>query len=140
RYGRGDEPLTVRFTADEPNVLYEDVMGEFDMRVLAADLAHAGPTSEITTPIALGWGGDRFRTYETPNGSAMVWYVIWDDVASRFRFLATTGQRLESRRKLGYSLEITSSTIGGRPATRIVIAPEKWSGWKSLPTVTVTPE
>jgi hypothetical protein len=137
RYGRGDQPIALRFTATEPHVLYEDVIGEFDMRVLAADLAHAGPTAEITTPIALGWGGDRFRVYETPAGPAMVWYILWDDAASRFRFLGGTGQRLESRRRLGYRMETASLELGDRPATRIVIAPDKWLGWKQTAAVEV---
>jgi hypothetical protein len=139
RYGRGDQPVTLRFQAPEDGVLYEDVMGEFDMRVLAADVAHAGPTADINTPLALGWGGDRFRVYETPGGPAMVWYITWDDAASRFRFLNTTGQRLESRRRLGYRLELTSLELSARPATRIVIAPDKWPGWKQPAMVEVVP-
>jgi len=139
RYGRGDQPVPLRFKAAEPHVLYEDVMGEFDMRVLAADVAHAGTTAEVTTPVALGWGGDRFRVYETPAGPAMVWYIVWDDAASRFRFLSGTGQRLESRRRLGYRLELSALNLGDRPATRIVIAPDKWLGWKQPATVEVVP-
>jgi hypothetical protein len=137
RYGRGDQPIPLRFTAPEPHVLYEDVMGEFDMRVLAADLAHAGPAAEITTPLALGWGGDRFRVYETPAGPAMVWYILWDDAAARFRFLSGTGQRLESRRRLGYRMETSSLEVGDRPGTRIVIAPDNWLGWKQTASVEV---
>lgn len=140
RYGRGDQPVTLRFQTEEPNVLYEDVMGEFDMRVLAADVSHAGPSVEISTPLALGWGGDRFRVYQTPAGPAMVWYVAFDDAASRFRFLNGTGQRLESRRKLGYRLELTSLELGEHPTTRIVIAPDKWPGWKQPAMVEVVPD
>jgi hypothetical protein len=139
RYGRGDQPITLRFTTDEPHVMYEDVMGEFDIRVLAADLAHSTNTLEVTSPIALGWGGDRFRVYETPSGPAMLWYIVWDDIPSRFRFLSTTGQRLESRRRLGYQMAIYSLTIDHRPATRIIIAPEKWLGWKQIATVKIVP-
>jgi hypothetical protein len=139
RYGQGDQPISLRFTAEEPQVVYEDVLGEFDMRVLAADLAHSGATAEIGTPLALGWGGDRFRIHDTPGGAAMVWYIVWDDLPSRVRFLATAGQRLESRRRLGYRLAIASLTVDHRPATRIVIAPEKWPGWKRIAGVRVVP-
>ncbi|MEO8138597.1 MAG: hypothetical protein ABI742_03070 [Gemmatimonadota bacterium] len=132
RYGRGDQPITLRFAAAEPRVLYEDVMGEFDMRILAADLAGAATNTEIQTPLALGWGGDRFRVYETPGGPAMVWYIAWDDSTSRNRFQAGTGQRLESRRRLGYRLELTAPTIDKHPGTRIVIAPEDWLGWRQI--------
>jgi hypothetical protein len=60
RYGRGDVPVTLAF--DQPDgALYEDVFGEFDIRVLNAELSK---TAEVTTPIAIGWGGDRFRVYD----------------------------------------------------------------------------
>lgn len=137
RYGRGDQPITLRFTAVEPRVLYEDVMGEFDLRVLAADLANAATNSDILTPLAMGWGGDRFRVYETPTGPAMVWYILWDDATSRTRFLSTAGQRLELRRRLGYRMELTNPTIGGHPATRIVMGPNEWLGWKQVAAVQV---
>lgn len=140
RYGRGDRPVTLRFTTEEPKVAYEDVMGEFDLRVLGADLAHLSPSAEVATPLALGWGGDRFRVYETPAGAAMVWYIVWDDPTSRFRFLSTTGQRLEARRRLGYRLVVSSVELGAHPATRIIIAPEKWAGWQDPATVEVVPE
>lgn len=140
RYGRGDRPVTLRFTRDEAGVAYEDVMGEFDIRVLAAEVAHASPTAEVATPLAIGWGGDRFRVYDTPAGAAMLWYITWDDSTSRYRFLNTTGQRLESRRRLGYRLEVTPFELGQHPATRIVIAPDKWPGWQSPATVEEVPE
>jgi len=130
RYGRGDQPLSLRFAAEEPRVLYEDVLGEFEMRVLAAELANLAATAEIGTPLALGWGGDRFRIYDTPDGPAMLWYIAWDDSASRTRFEGGTGMRLEARRRLGYRLTVTPLELGEVPATRIVIAPQKWAGWE----------
>lgn len=139
RYGRGDQPITLRFAAPEPRVMYEDVMGEFDMRILAADLAGAATDTEILTPIALGWGGDRFRVYETPAGPAMVWYIAWDDSTSRNRFRNGTGQRLEARRRLGYRLELSAPQIGGHPGTRVVIAPEAWLGGKRIAGILAVP-
>jgi hypothetical protein len=59
----------------------------------------------------------------------MVWYIVWDDEPSRGRFLAGTGQRLETRRPLGYRLEISALSVGGRPACRVILAPEPWLGW-----------
>ncbi len=132
RYGQGDQPVALRFTAPEPDILYEDVMGEFDLRVLAADLANSAANADIATPLALGWGGDRFRVYGSPHGAAMVWYITWDDAQARFRFLATTGARLETRRRLGYRLDVTSFQLDGKPANRIVIAPDKWPGWSRI--------
>jgi hypothetical protein len=139
RYGTGDQPITVRFTSPEPGILYEDVMGEFDLRVLGADLASAPASMDVTNPVALGWGGDRFRVYDTPKGPAMVWYIAWDDAPSRFRFNATTGARLESRRRLGYRLEVSSLQLGTHPASRIVIGPEGWPGWNRVAPVEIVP-
>jgi hypothetical protein len=127
--------VSLRFTAAESGVIYEDVFGEFDMRVLAADLLEAPMTAEIATALPLGWGGDRFRVYQSADGPALVWYVVWDDDLSRTRFLNGTAQRLESRRRLGYRLVVTSLSVSRQPATRVVLAPEHWPGWGHLPTV-----
>ena len=140
RYGQGDQPVTLRFTAgDTTTPLYEDTMGEFDLRVLGAELAGLAPTAEIQTALAPGWGGDRFRVYETPAGAALVWYQVWDEPVNRARFLGTTGQRLESRRRLGYRLEVTPLEIGGRPASRVILAPDRWAGWRQPATVEPVP-
>jgi hypothetical protein len=139
RYGQGDRPLNVRFTSSESGILYEDVMGEFDLRVLAADLASSPSTMDVISPIAVGWGGDRFRVYDTPKGAAMVWYLAWDDAQARFRFTSTTGARLESRRKLGYRLEVSALEFGAHPGTRIVIAPDGWSGWSKVAQAEIAP-
>lgn len=139
RYGKGDRPLTLRFTRPESQVIYEDVMGEFEMRVLALELSAPGTVGEVSTPMALGWGGDRFRVYETAAGPAMVWYVAWDDSTSRTRFQGGTGARLGSTRRLGYRIDVSPVSLGPTPATRIVIAPGNWPGWRTVATVEVLP-
>lgn len=138
RYGRGDQPITLRFAAEESGILYEDVLGEFEMRVLVAELNNLAPTAEIGTPLALGWGGDRFRVYETPDGPAMLWYIAWDDTTARARFEGGAGTRLETRRPLGYRLEVKPLALGGIPATRVVIAPQPWAGWRHLAPVVIS--
>ncbi|MEP6571409.1 MAG: hypothetical protein ABJD11_01900 [Gemmatimonadota bacterium] len=130
RYGRNDQPLSVRFADSGPKALYEDVLGELDIRILLAELSGA---SEVNTPIAIGWGGDRYRLYESPGGAALLWVSVWDDIPSRFRFLNEAMGRLQARRKLGYRLEERSFELAGHPAVRLVIAPEAWHGWDSLP-------
>ena len=139
RFGAGDRPITLRFAGKNEDVIYEDVFGEFDMRVLAMDVADAAMSAEVTTPLALGWGGDRFRIYETPDGPAMLWYIVWDDEASRSRWLAGTGLRLETRRALGYRLEIAPLHLAGHPASRVTLAPEPWRGWGHPAAVEVVP-
>jgi hypothetical protein len=139
RFGAGDPPVTLRFAGPEQGVIYEDVFGEFDMRVLAMELADAAVTAEVTTPLAVGWGGDRFRIYDSPDGPAMLWYIVWDDETSRSRWLAASGQRLETRRPLGYRLEIVPLHVAGRPASRITLAPEPWLGWGHPAAIEVVP-
>ncbi len=138
RYGRGDQPITLRFAEEESGILYEDVLGEFEMRVLVAELNNLAPTAEIGTPLALGWGGDRFRVYETPDGPAMLWYIAWDDTTARTRFEGGAGTRLEARRPLGYRLEVKPIALGAVPATRVVIAPQAWAGWQHLTPVVIS--
>jgi hypothetical protein len=134
RYGRGDEPLTVRFAETGPKALYEDLLGELDIRILLAELSGA---SEVNTPIAIGWGGDRYRMYDSPEGPALLWVSVWDDPPSRFRFLNEALPRLQARRKLGYRLEEQTFDLDHHPAVRIVIAPERWAGWEFLPAARV---
>jgi hypothetical protein len=136
RYGLSDQPLRIRLqpALAEDKAIYEDVMGEFDMRVLGAELSGL---PEVSTAQAIGWGGDRFRVYQTPDGAALVWYTAWDDSLSAERFRVGTGTAIGRKRRLGYRLEIGSEPLSGHPGVRIVLAPARWTRWKSLPTAAV---
>lgn len=136
RYGRGDQPVDVRFReVADSTVIYDDVLGEFEIRVLMADLSGA---AEITTAISLGWGGDRYRVYDSPDGPALVWYTAWDDSASAIRFRTGPADGLAKRRRLGYRLEVTPLALDGKPGIRVIIAPSRWSRWKTPPLAEVT--
>jgi hypothetical protein len=132
RYERGDAPVALAFP-DEPSVLYEDVLGEFETRVLSDEMTGRNTSGSAT---ALGWGGDRYRVYETPDGPAMVWVSVWDDAASADRFLRGPGAALAARLRPGYRSEIGALPVGGRPGVRFVIAPERWTRWAALPEAT----
>ena len=132
RYARGDVPVPVAF-AREQGVVYEDVLGEAEIRVILATLAGS---DEVQTVLPIGWGGDRYRLYQPPEGPALVWYVVWDDAGSGERFQrAAAGLRSTARR--GYRAALDSLTVSGRAATRYVLAPEGWAGWGALPEVKV---
>jgi hypothetical protein len=132
RYARGDAPIALGFPPDSA-VAYEDVLGENEIRVILATLAGS---DEVQTVMPIGWGGDRFRLYRTPEGEALVWYVVWDDERSGERFLrSATGLRRTS--KPGYRAALESVRVGGRPATRFVLAPAAWRGWERLPEVSL---
>ena len=128
RYDRGDQPVPVRFD-DVEKALYEDTLGEREIQVLAAVLRGGGEVLDN----AIGWGGDRFRVYRTPEGPALVWYVIWDDEASANRFMGGSGARLAERKRPGYRTTVSRVTGASRPAIRIVIGPAGWSRWDGLP-------
>jgi len=131
RYAGGDQPVPVRFSADSgADVLVEDVLGELEIHMLAAQLGGARSLGALPP---IGWGGDRYRVLSTPAGPALVWYVVWDDAESRAAFAGGTGAALAKRRKPAYRARLDTLTVGGLAATRYVFAPEGWSGWGDVP-------
>ena len=129
RYDRGDKPVALAFPADS-GILYEDVLGEGEIRVLMAQLA-GSPQVRTHTPI--GWGGDRYRVYRTPAGAALVWYVVWDDTRSAERFTWGYGGKLRQTARNGYRTVLESLQLDGKPANLYVLAPERWNGWDHVP-------
>jgi hypothetical protein len=134
RYARHDVPVPLEFTSG-PDPVYEDVLGEGELRVLIAVLTGA---KEVRPGGALGWGDDRYRVYQTPAGSALVWYVIWDDKASGERFVTRYGSRLRATSRAGYKAALETIDLGAHPALRYVLAPEAWEGWRSIPQVAIS--
>jgi hypothetical protein len=129
RYARGDAPVTLAFPPDT-GIVYEDVLGEGEIRVLMAQLAGS---SEVSSKGPIGWGGDRFRVYATPAGPALVWYVVWDDPKSADRFLWGYGGKLRATARKGYRTVLENFELEGKPTTRYVLAPEGWDGWGQVP-------
>jgi hypothetical protein len=133
RYARNDLPVELAYPADS-DVLYEDVLGESEIRVV---LAHLAGSDEVQTVVPIGWGGDRYRLYRSSGGPALVWYVVWDDAASAGRFLRSAGAGLRHTPRRQYRAALDSLDVDGRAATRYVLAPTDWPKWTDLPSVTV---
>jgi hypothetical protein len=131
RYARGDAPVALSFAPDS-EVLYEDVLGESEIRVLTAALRGA---KEVRPGAAIGWAGDRYRVYPSSDGPALVWYVAWDDTRSAERFTWGYGGKLRATTRPGYRTVLESFELEGKPATLYVLAPEDWKGWGKVPTV-----
>ncbi|MEO8200309.1 MAG: hypothetical protein ABI679_07305 [Gemmatimonadota bacterium] len=129
RYEAGDRPVSIQFEGND-KALFENTLGDFTIRVLAAQAVRAEDIAEKTT---LGWGGDRFRIYDTPAGGALVWVVAWDDSVAMERFRRGTGAAIVAQSRPGYRFDMADLSINGKPATRIVIAPVSWDRWNSLP-------
>jgi hypothetical protein len=133
RYQRGDAPIVVRFTSG-PEPAYEDMLGELEARILEAEMTGSPAESEVP----LGWGGDRYRLYRTPAGSALVWYAVWDEARLADRFAARVTRPFVDRARPGYRAAVERLDVGGRPAVRLVAAPARWDGWTSPPTADVS--
>jgi hypothetical protein len=131
RYARGDAPVPLAFAADS-GIVYEDVLGENEIRVLLAGLAGS---DEVQTVMPIGWGGDRYRVFDAPGGPALVWYVVWDDQRSADRFLKIAGPALRRTSRPGYRAALDALLVAGRPAVRYVLAPAEWGRWGNLPEV-----
>ena len=64
---------------------------------------------------AEGWEGDRYALVELADGSrGLVWYVLWEDIASRDRFARAVGGVLSH---FGGPATIQRLEAAGRPAT-----------------------
>ncbi len=135
RYSKGDVPVPLTFPADS-GVLYEDVLGEAEVRVILATLAGS---DEVQTVLPIGWGGDRYRLYGSPGGEALVWYVVWDDARSGERFQRSAAGLRGAAGRPGYRATLDTLTLGGHAATRFVLAPNGWERWNRLPEATVAP-
>jgi AcrR family transcriptional regulator len=133
RYARRDVPVSLQFPADT-TVLYEDVLGESEVRILMARL---GGSDKVTARGPVGWGGDRYRVHRTPGGPALVWWVVWDDRQSGERFVTDYGAKLRATERKGYRAAVESLEVDGSPAIRYVLAPAGWNGWSDLPHASV---
>ena len=134
RYLRADVPISLTFPPDS-QIVYEDALGESEIRVLMAQLAGA---KEVRSGGPIGWGGDRYRVYATPAGPALIWYVVWDDTRSAERFTWGYGGKLRSVSRTGYRTMVESTELGGKPATMYVLAPAAWDGWADVPRASVS--
>jgi hypothetical protein len=130
RYVKRDQPLVLRFVSG-PSRTYEDGLGELEIRVLDAQLRGDVEVPREMAPI--GWGGDLYGLFDSPQGPALVWYIVWDDAASADRFVRGTGSRLRAQKRPGYRVELVRVEVAGHPASRFVTAPDAWAGWKDIP-------
>lgn len=133
RYERGDMPVNLRFADSVPGS-YEDVLGEFDIRLLMQELTGRKSSD---TPLPLGWGGDRFRLDEGNGGPALVWISVWDEPRHRDWFQAATAAKFKARAKPGYRAQVDTMTVNGHAGLRYVIGKDGWAGWQQLPAAVI---
>jgi len=135
RYEAGDRPAEMAFIPPAPDtVQYEDDLGEFETRLLLQKLL--GNEAQATH-LSAGWGGDRYEILG-PAADVLVWYTVWDDPKTAERFAQGLKAAWVNRRSggpAGRRSDIVRLVLSGRPAVRLVDAPEGWVGWKHLPRV-----
>jgi len=133
RYLR-DVPVQLSFTGSSDRI-YEDVLGESEIRVL---MAHLSGRSEVRAGTPTGWAGDRYLVLATPSGPALVWYLVWDDKRSAERFQWGYGGKLRQTSREGYRTLLESLELEGKPLMRYVLAPRDWEGWGDVPMVSLS--
>ncbi len=136
RYLSHDAPVGVAFDEPAAGVLHEDTMGELELQIWSAQMRQGG---EVLSDLPNGWGGDRYRVFDTPKGPALVLYTVWDDSTAARRFATITAARFVGHPKAGYRTTAEQLQIGGKSAVRVVRAPDTWDRWASLPMAHLTP-
>lgn len=135
RLAKGDAPVRLRFAATTEKPVLEDVIGEAELRLLSDLLTGSKLRS---SPIPLGWGGDRYRVLRTPAGPAVDWAVVFDEPRLALRFRPVL-EALVARARPGYRLELANLQVADRSGFRVTVAPTAWTGWRALPAVSRLP-
>ncbi|GBD33603.1 hypothetical protein HRbin33_02598 [bacterium HR33] len=133
RYREGDMPVSLGF-AGEPAPLYDDGLGEFEIRILVTQLSGS---ESIGNASALGWAGDRYGVFPAGEDHALVWWTVWDSEKAARRFAMVLEREWGKRARDGRAYTVTLSEVEGLPAVSLVDAPEGWERWGAIPRVTV---
>jgi hypothetical protein len=65
-----------------------------------------------------------------------VWYSVWDDAGEADEFAQGLERAWRQRpARPGRRTEIVRRDIEGVPGVRLVDAPARWPGWRSIPAV-----
>lgn len=133
RYREGDEPVRLRFPASE-ELVYDDGLGEFEIRVLVTEVTGSESTAAATSS---GWGGDRYAVFETGDDQALVWWTVWDSGQAARRFATLLEREWGSEAKSGRRRSVERTEIDGYPAVSLIDAPASWGGWDDPPRASV---
>jgi hypothetical protein len=134
RYRAGDSPIPLRLVDSGPEPMHTDVLGEFETRILLEQLTGS---ETVAQSASLGWGGDRYVVYATPDGSALIWWVVWDDEQAASGFTEVVRPEWETRAAPGRRYAVERTYVGGKPGVRLINAPVGWWGWERMPRVEV---
>lgn len=140
KYTAGERPARLGFAATAGDTLvWDDDFGEFETR---AALLSWGATEPDAVAAAAGWHGDRYEVRGARGGTVVLWATAWDspaDAQDFARLLRRQWERAVRGRAGDRRWQVDTITVRGTPLVRLTDAPPSWSGWRRLPSVTVTP-
>lgn len=105
-----DDPTEILLVAEggeSPG--YSNTLGAMETGILLAEWV--GPEARA---VSTGWDGDRYALYGDPGERSLVWVTVWDDAASRDRFVATVGS---ATGRLSRPAVLEAVELDGRPGT-----------------------
>ncbi len=82
-------PVSLTLPSTTGRTVYENVLGEFDTRLLIYQFSQ---DQNLAYRGAEGWIGDRYRIVSTPAGNAVVWATAWKSQFEAAEFVEAMGQ------------------------------------------------
>ena len=134
KYRAGDAPIDLALSSTVGDPLFEDNWGEFETRLVLQQLTGS---ESLGTAGALGWGGDRYALYDAQGSDALVWWSVWDSPAAADKFAGMLQRHWPTRAQPGRRWRVDRLEVDGRPAVRLVDAPDGWVGWATIPDVVI---
>jgi hypothetical protein len=109
-----DEPTELRVSVEGATPRFEDALGAAEVRILLGERVSPEAGAAVG-----GWDGDRLLLVGDGDSPTLVWASVWDDAASRDRFVETLRPGLPPGPDVGWR----AIDIEGRPGALLTIGP-----------------
>jgi hypothetical protein len=100
-------PVVVHLPPADGKVIYENVLGEFETRLV---IYQHTKDQTLATRAAAGLAGDAYRVQAVAGGNALVWVTVWNTAMDAAEFVDAIGQAVTKR----YAASAPSAGAGGR--------------------------
>jgi hypothetical protein len=105
-----------------PGEVYQNTLGEFDTRLVLFEQLQ---DQAVAARASIGWGGDRYAIFKTPQGNALAWASVWDTPIDAAEFVDAFGQAIQTRyRSAAPKITVGARTYTGRDRTVVVTTRE----------------
>jgi len=108
-----DAPLRIDLAVQGGTVMWEENLGRMEVGILLE--THLG---RGTADLAEGWGGDRYALVDAGGTQGLAWLSVWDDAASRDRFVSRLSGHLLS---LPQPATLEAREVDGRPGALLLV-------------------